>query len=259
MRTIAIFNLKGGVAKTVTAATMAYCLADDHKRSVLCIDADGQGNLSQYFGVEAVEGASTLDLIQGKTEPYYGDWIPTAKPNIDVIAADMRLSFADVDAIKDGRCDLTAMESLRQDMAEDQAYDFVLIDCPPAFSAASSAALAAADEVIIPVRLDAFSTAGMAELTEQVRNMRRINSRLQVAGILVTQYQHTAEEQTAHAYLKAQSGLPVFRTRIRMSKRVAPATYARESLLTFSPHCGAAKDYRRFVDEYLERGGCDNG
>lgn len=69
MRTTAIFNLKGGVAKTITTAAMADILAIDHKKRVLVIDADGQGNLSQYFGVDAQEGASTLDLLQGTHEP----------------------------------------------------------------------------------------------------------------------------------------------------------------------------------------------
>ena len=60
MRTTAIFNLKGGVAKTVTTAAMADILAIDHQKRVLVIDGDPQGNLSQYFGVEAQEGISTL-------------------------------------------------------------------------------------------------------------------------------------------------------------------------------------------------------
>ena len=67
MRTIAIFNLKGGVAKTVTAATMAYCLASDHKRSVLCIDADvGLRNLDIALGMADLSVASFADVIGGR-------------------------------------------------------------------------------------------------------------------------------------------------------------------------------------------------
>ncbi|WP_455581187.1 ParA family protein [Dysosmobacter sp.] len=72
MRTIAIFNLKGGVAKTMTTAALADILAIDHKKRVLVIDADGQGNLSQYYGVKADEGNSLLALLQGEHEAYYG-------------------------------------------------------------------------------------------------------------------------------------------------------------------------------------------
>ena len=85
MRTTAIFNLKGGVAKTISTAAMADILAIDHKKRVLVIDADGQGNLSQYFGVDAQEGASTLDLLNGTHEPVYSDWVTPARPDADIV------------------------------------------------------------------------------------------------------------------------------------------------------------------------------
>lgn len=259
MRTIAIFNLKGGVSKTVTTAAMADCLAATHGKRVLLIDADQQGNLSQYFGAAAEAGRDLLALLQGTNEPYYPDFVTPARPDIDIIPADMSLMYADLDAIKNGRCNLNAIEDLRGAIAEDEAYDYILIDCPPAFSAASTAALTAADAVIIPIRLDAFSTSGVAELMQQVVNMRRANERLQVAGILATQYQRTDVEIDALALLAARSGLHVYRTTIRQSPRVSAATFAGESLLAFSPHCGAAMDYRRFVCEFLEQEGKENG
>lgn len=265
MRTIAIFNLKGGVGKTMTTAAMADCLAADHGKRVLLIDADAQGNLSQYFGAEAEDGSDLLALLQGENEHYYPDFVTPARKGIDIIPAGMSLMYADVDAIKDGRCNINAIEDLRGAIAEDAArgesgaYDYILIDCPPAFSAASSAALTAADDVIIPARLDAFSTSGVSELTKQIANMHRVNERLRVAGILATHYLRTSVEDDTLTYLTVQSGLSVFLTKIRQSPRVAAATFARESLLSFSPHCGAAKDYRRFVREFLEREAKGNG
>jgi len=261
MRTTAIFNLKGGVGKTITTGVMADILAEDYHERVLAVDADGQGNLSQYFGVKATEDNSLLALLQGNCGPCYGDFVSHARDRIDLIPADISLMFADVDALQDGRCNLRALDDLRtaieEDAAQGEGYDFLLIDCPPAFSAASSAALAAADDVVIPVRLDAFSTAGMAELIRQVDNMRRINPRLRVAGVLATQYQRTPEEDAALSYLRTNSGLPVYRSTVRYSRRVGAATFAREPLITFSPACGPSRDYRAFVAEYLEGGGAD--
>ncbi len=243
----------------MTTAAMADVLAATHGKRVLLIDADQQGNLSQYFGAVAEEGRDLLALLQGTNEPYYPDFVTPARPDIDIIPADMSLMYADLDAIKNGRCNLNAIEDLRGAIAEDAAYDYLLIDCPPAFSAASTAALTAADAVIIPIRLDAFSTSGVADLTKQVVNMRRANERLRVAGVLATQYQRTDVEISTLALLAARSGLPVYRTTIRQSPRVSAATFAGESLLTFSPHCGAAMDYRRFVCEFLEQEGRENG
>ena len=93
-------------------------------------------------------------------------------------------------------------------------------------------------------------TGNSPELWKHRPHLRR--HRLRVAGVLGTQYQRTAEEREIHRLLKAESGLPVFRTLIRMSPPVPRSIAARESILTFSPHCGASKDYRAFVREYLE-------
>lgn len=272
MRTTAIFNLKGGVAKTITTAAMADILAIDYGKRVLVIDADAQGNLSRYFGVEAQEGCSTLDLLQGTHETVYSDWVTPARPDtpIDIIPADMTLMYADVDIHEGRMTSHHAVEELREAIEEDAvspdpevrevAYDYMLIDCPPSFSAASAAALVAADDVVIPIRLDAFSTSGMADLLAQVANMRRLNARLKVAGVLATQYQRTPEEQAALKYLRETSGLPVFKTQVRYSPRVGAATYAREPLIRFSPMSGASVDYRHFVAEYMaQEGGGSNG
>lgn len=248
MKTIAILNLKGGTAKTVTAATMARCLSAEHGRQVVLIDADQQGNLSQYFGVTDTSSCgSTWTLLTAGTG-YWPDFVTPAGPNLSLIPSGMELARADLPG---SGAKVGQIEDLRTALAED-AVDFLLIDLPPSLGVATQAALLAADEVIVPIRLDVFSTAGMAELARQVDSMRAVNPRLRVAGILGTQFQRTAEEREIHRLLALESGLPVFRTLIRMSPPVPKSIAARESILTFSPRCGAAKDYRAFVREYLE-------
>ena len=129
-----------------------------------------------------------------------------------------------------------AIEDLRggpgRDAGDPDGYDYLLIDCPPALSTACAAALIAADEVIIPIRLDAFSTGGMSNLVFQITNMRRINPRLRVRGVLVTQYTKTEEERQALEVLRS-SQLPVFETVIRFSKRVCAGTFAKMPLVEF--------------------------
>ncbi|WP_297301136.1 ParA family protein [uncultured Oscillibacter sp.] len=251
MKTIAIMNLKGGTAKTVTAATMARCLAAEHDKQVVLIDADQQGNLSQYFGVTDTSHCGNTWRLMTEGPMYWSSFAVTAAPHLHLIPSGMELARVD---LPNSGAKVTALESLRTFLAEDGA-DFLIIDLPPSLGVASQAALLAADEVIIPIRLDVFSTAGMAELTRQVDSMRSVNPRLRVAGILGTQYQRTAEEREIHRLLKLESGLPVFRALIRMSPPVPKSIAARESVLTYSPHCGASKDYRAFVREYLEGGG----
>lgn len=248
MKTIAILNLKGGTAKTVTAATMARCLAAEHDKQVVLIDADQQGNLSQYFGVTDTSSCGNTWTLLTEGVGYWPDFVTPAGPNLDLIPSGMELARAD---LPNSGARVMQIDSLRTVLAED-SVDFLIIDLPPSLGVAAQAALLAADEVIIPIRLDVFSTAGMAELTRQVDSMRSVNPRLRVAGILGTQFQRTAEEREIHRLLAVESGLPVFRTLIRMSPPVPKSIAARESVLTFSPHCGASKDYRSFVREYLE-------
>lgn len=248
MKTIAVLNLKGGTAKTVTSATMARCLSAEYDMQVVLIDADQQGNLSQYFGVTDTTDCGNTWTLLTEGAGYWPDFVTAINANLSLIPSGMELARAD---LPHSGARVTQIDDLRMALAED-TVDYMIIDLPPSLGVSTQAALLAADEVIIPIRLDLFSTAGMAELTRQVDSMRQINPRLRVAGILGTQYQRTAEERQIHRLLEMESGLPVFQTLIRMSAPVPKSIAARESVLTFSPHCGASKDYRTFVREYLE-------
>ena len=171
MKTIAIMNLKGGTAKTVTAATMARCLAAEHDKQVVLIDADQQGNLSQYFGVTDTSQCGSTWTLLTDGAGYWPDFVTPAGPNLDLIPSGMELARAD---LPNSGAKVTQIEDLRTVLAED-SVDFLIIDLPPSLGVAAQAALLAADEVIIPIRLDVFSTAGMAELARQVDSMRTVN------------------------------------------------------------------------------------
>lgn len=251
MKTIAILNLKGGTAKTVTAATMARCLSALHNKQVVLIDADLQGNLSQYFGVTDTSDCGNTWTLLTEGAGFWPDFVTPAGPNLDLIPSGMELARADLPG---SGVKLTEIEELRIALSED-AVDYLIIDLHPSLGVATQAALLAADEVIIPIRLDLFNTAGMAELTRQVDSMRGVNPRLRVAGVLGTQYQRTAREREIHRLLALESGLPVYQTLIRMSSKVPESFESNESILKFSPRCAASVDYRAFVREYLERSG----
>ena len=260
MRTIAIFNQKGGVGKTITAATMAHVAAKYHGKRVLLCDCDGQGNLSQYYGVDTEDVPTVLDVLRGDAEAFYPDVVTAAGSGVDIIPSDTRLLLADLQAIKDGRRNLAALEDLRLALVEDDAYDLLILDCPTGLTTASAAALVAADDVIIPIRLDAFSTNGMAVLMMLVAQMRTLNPRLRVAGILPTHYRNTPEEQQAITLLKEKFGLPVFTAPIHMSAAVSESTYSGKQLVDYSPKAWASRGYKLFVAEYLSQmGGAVHG
>ena len=156
----------------------------------------------------------------------------------------------DLSKVEQGTVNSNILRCLVERVRND--YDYILIDCPPAFNAASAAALIAADDVIIPIKLDAFSVRGMVNLMRQVRNMRQINPRLKVAGLLPTMWYPDKEIVDAENQLKA-AGLNVFH-HIRRSDKVDKMTFRQDPLLITSPKSAAGVDYRKFVAEYV-RGG----
>lgn len=258
MKTTAIMNFKGGVGKTVTAINMAAELASRGK-SVIVIDADGQRNTSKFFGADTEGGNTLYEVLTRKAEPFYGDMLQeTQIKGVKILPASMELIHADLAAIKDGGINLGAVRNLVTCIAEDDEADNVLIDCPPSFSAATTAALAAADEVVIPIKLDAFSLDGMGELMYQIGELRAVNPRLRIAGVLITMRNRTTVNAEAEKVLR-ESKVPVFRQTIRRATTVDQMTFRRRALRDIQPADGrqenVASDYRAFVDEYLKNGG----
>lgn len=252
IRTTAIINLKGGVAKTTTAINMAAILAKDHKARVLLIDADSQCNTTEFFAGNPDSGNVAAILRNAKHFDDPGSYAAafiqkTQYENIDILPGDETLMDMDLSKVEQGTINSNVLRYLVEEVKN--RYDIVLVDCPPAFNAASAAALIAADDVIIPIKLDAFSLRGMGNLMRQIKNMRRINPRLRLAGCLPTMWYKDAQIQEAETQLRA-AGIPVFH-HIRRSDKVDKMTFQQDPLLISSPNSAAGVDYRKFVKEYV--------
>lgn len=259
MKTIAVMNVKGGVGKTITTVNVSTILAELYNKRVLVIDADGQGDTSAFLGADTSNGAGLPALFCGVSSCYDEVVDRTGYNGVDLISANSDLYTIDLDALrmgKDaGKCIIT---DLRDSIIEDDAYDVILIDCPPSFTACSVAALAAADSVIIPVKLDAFSVRGMSFLMDQIRNLHRVNGRCKVEGVLVTQWHNVEVIHQAEQMLRDR-GVPVFNTHIRRTDKVDESTWYCEPLQVYSKYSSAGTDYRNFVAELVRNGGLDDG
>ena len=253
MRTTAILNLKGGVAKTVTCVNMAAILAADYGKRVLVVDADSQANTTEFFGGSDAK-TNFSSLLRGEYITPHAAIHASNVEGVDLISADDSLMDLDLSAVKGNEVDTACLDRLLASYKDE--YDYCLIDCPPAFNAASSAALLAASDVIIPIKLDAFSLRGMANLMRQIRNMQDINPDLRLAGLLPTMVYRSEQIRKALDILY-YSDFHIY-PRIRKTDKVDDMTFAKRPLREHSPRSAACVDYRRFVKEYVG-GGADRG
>lgn len=267
MRTIVIQNIKGGVGKTTTVINLAAILAEQGK-SVLVVDADPQCNLSQFYGYADPEKLcgqtlySLLNLDDADRSDIAEDYVvPTPVDGIWLLPGSIELIGADIASIyrTDGRVSIKAISDLLEALTESgrgvidppEPFDYVIVDCPPSFTAASVAALYAADDVIIPVEADLFAVTGMKTLMAQIDSVRRFRPQIRLAGALITKWHNTDACVQGECALRA-SAVPVFRTTIRRSDKVTESIFASQSLQAYSPQSAAGRDYRAFVAEYLE-------
>lgn len=248
MKTIAVINMKGGCAKTTTVVNMGYILATEYDKKVLLIDNDKQGNLSKTFNAWSYDEPSLADIMTGQKE--INDVMRKTEANIAVIPANMHLLTANLAVIKDEEKEQPTILSNELEKVK-QEFDYCIIDCPPDINISVINALVAADEVIIPVKIDGYAFDGMDELEEQINNAKVFNPKLKFKGCLVTMYYNRDVCQQGEAWLQNQR-YPVFKTHIRRTEKVDEATFTNESLIEYSPRSGATRDYKAFVQEYLE-------
>ena len=191
-RAIAIFNQKGGVGKTTTNINLGASLAQLGKK-VLMLDIDPQGNTTSGIGVSKKDLEYTVyDLLIDAEFDTRKAVMHTNVEGLDLIPANTDLAGAEIELVElDGREQRLrhAIDRIRDD------YDFIFIDCPPQLGRLTINALIACDSVIIPCPADYLPYRGMQALLRTVRELKEINTNLQVNGIIVTLYESNVKDQ----------------------------------------------------------------
>lgn len=259
MKTFAILNMKGGVGKTTTAINLAYILATEHGQRVLLVDADGQANATktllpdqQYVGL--------AELLQGVVTCYDDVVVPTEIPNLSVLPASDALWAVDLACItEDGSKAFRGLYDARVAMEEDDAFDVMIIDCPPSFSVACISAIRASDCIVIPGLPDSFSAEGMATLIGQIEGVRKLHPTVRIGGCLINQWHNADVVVDATEYIREEAPVPVYDTVIRRTDKVLESTWAKQPVLMWSPFSAAARDYRAWAKELMEKEGMSSG
>lgn len=185
-RIIAFANQKGGALKTTLTAHMAHGLARFHKKRVLAIDLDPQGNLTMSMGKqgEAREGFDANSVLKAQRITQ----VTHVSACLDVIPSNINLAGADMGLSGEVDFQFLLRNALENPDGTNLDYDYILIDTPPTLSLLTINALVAADTVLIPLTCDGFGMSGVAALTRTIAKLQRLNPTLLIGGVIPCRY-----------------------------------------------------------------------
>src|SRR5947209_9227234 len=240
--TIAVLSQKGGTGKTTAVRT----LTDVFRRidlSVLAVDLDPQGNLSDYLDVEPEASPTIGDVLAGRARPAEAIHDGIIPANLGLAEAELMLGG------KMGR-ELTLKKALRE-VRDD--YDLILIDCPPALGLLTVNALVAADFALLSAEAQYFALQGVEQALEVIELAREsLNPDLEWLGVVLNiADMRTKHSREAFGTLREHFGEKLFETTIRSSIAYAESAERAVSILDYRPDLGA--DYLAVADELLRR------
>ena len=249
MRRVAIANQKGGVGKTTTVINMGAALAELGKR-VLIIDLDPQANASTWLG--SVDARALYEVFENGA-PLEDAIRPTDVKGLDLVPSSSWMTRAERNAATQAGAEMILRSAV--DEMDPGAYDYMLMDCPPALGLLCYSALAACGEVLVPVQTRVMPLAGLVALTQTIDTVKlRLNRRLRLSAVLPCQVDNrTALSKEVVEALREKFGDVVMQNVIRESVRVAEAPGHQLPVGLYAPDSSAADDYRRAAEEFDAR------
>jgi chromosome partitioning protein len=265
MRRIAIINQKGGVGKTTTAVNLAAALAECGQR-VGVIDLDPQAHATTHLGIEPNGDRPSVYDVLVNNRPLAEVRVPVGD-RLSLVGSDINLAAAEVELAGVVGREVILRDALEQERSASgypEPFDLLLMDCAPSLGVLTLNALAAADEVFIPLQPHFLALHGLSKLFETTALVaRRINPRLRVTGVVVCLYESTtrlAQEviRDLEAFLERSRGQAVpwadarvHRTRIRRNIKLAECPSHGRSIFGYAPKCPGAQDYLELAREVL--------
>ena len=248
---IAVVNQKGGVGKTTTTVNLISSLGEKKKKTLL-VDIDPQANATSGLGVDkrAIE-KTTYDVLIGSAKPE-DILLHTEFKGVDLMPSGIALAGAEVEMVelprREGRLK-AALATLRD------AYDYILIDCPPSLGLLTLNALCAADTLLVPIQCEYYALEGLSQLMTTVRQVKRLyNEPLELEGVVMTMYdkrlnltRQVAEEVEKYYPRK------VFSTVIPRTVRLSEAPSYGKPINYYDHGSKGSRAYRKLAEEIIKK------
>ncbi|WP_270596294.1 ParA family protein [Anaerococcus vaginalis] len=252
MKTISIFNQKGGVGKTTSVVNLAVSLSKLNKK-VLVIDFDPQANTTTGLGFDKNELEKSIYKMFYDEGDNYKDYILKSEEGPYLIASENSLSGLEVELVSlDQEERLKMLSQIIEEIKKD--FDIILIDCPPSLGLLSLNALVASDSIIIPIQTEYYALEGVSELLKTYQTIKEsIKEDLEIEGVLLCMF----DKDTDLSYevveeVKSFFKEKVFSTMIPRNIKLAEAPSFGKSVITYDEKSKGARAYLSLAKELVE-------
>lgn len=247
-RVIAVVSQKGGVGKTSLVQNLGAELVGMGNR-VLLVDFDPQSNLTIGWGLNPDADRPTIYQAMLKPEQS-GFSIVNLRPKLDLIPANLDLAGAELAFINA----IDRNNKLRKVVQQISDYDFILVDGPPSLGFFTVNALASANEVLIPLQVQAYAYKALDQLLAIIEQVQEVNPVLRVLGVVLTMYdKRNALTSTVEDLARRRFGERVFKTTIPVNVRIAEAPLDGSSVSEYEATSKGAQAYAKLAEEVMTR------
>lgn len=259
MKTICVFNQKGGVGKTTTNINICSYLAMAGYK-VLAIDIDPQGNTTSGLGINKMKLEKSMYNLLTENQDIESIIVKSELvDNLYIVPAMMNLAGAEIDLI--GIENRESILKNQLDKVKDK-YDYILIDCPPSLGMLTINALVSADTVLIPMQSEFYALEGVGQLIDTINRIKKsLNKSLEIEGVIMTMYD-TRTNLSNEVYKEVENYFKdkLYKTTIPRNIRLAEAPSFGLPIVLYDDKCKGAEAYENLTNEFLKRqGGNLNG